>query len=263
MNRKLLSAFAAAILLLAGCGNTSANEPQHSATTPTPESAVPTSTLPDVIEPTNTVESSGRVNVEDRLKGLKKNAYEGIEMSAEILQRKSILPGDVVPVTVLIKNTGDKTVLYTHGSSSSETPEALIVEVKGLQTIQPEDRLGVMTMDLQTNELKPGDELKFITYVMVIEPNEKFDEYTYEIYGSDKTYIGTIALPDLQNIYADIKAAATGSYDGKVYFAYSAEGVDTPAADTATLPANETTPQYIPSSENGYAVADFKITVTD
>lgn len=254
MNRRIITTLAvSAALLLAGCGSTGANEVETTppASTPTQdETALPTSTLPDIIEPDET----GEPGISDRLSGLDKDAYDGIAISAEILQRKAIIPGDVVPVTVLIKNTGDKTVRYTHGSGSAETPDALLVEAKGLQVVLPEDRLGPMTMDLQTKELKPGEELKFVANIMVIEPNSNFDDYTYEIHGKDKTYIGGIALPDLQKIYADIKAAATGTYDGKVYFTYSVEE----AATDGQTPAVDFT-----SGDSAYAEADFKITVNE
>lgn len=253
---KTIAAAMAVTVLMAGCGETKADDKV------TPSATLkPTETLtqtPDVsVNPTAEEsipleevgqEVEGAVT-EEMLKALARDEYDGLEMTAEILQRSATLPGSVVPVTVLIKNTGDKTIAYTHGSGSFETPQSLYTNMHGLQVVKPKDHLGVMTMDMQTKHLKPGEELKYVVNVMAIEPNAKFHDYSFDMHSKDGAYIAETPFDELFETHNDLVAAKPGSYDGSVYFLYSVmdenAGIDLAFKNT------------------GYVQADFKITVND
>ncbi|MCL2486359.1 MAG: hypothetical protein FWE86_02015 [Oscillospiraceae bacterium] len=168
--------------------------------------------------------SAGNQNL-DFLEGLIKNEYDGIEITAEMLERMAILPGMPIPITVVVTNTGDKSVFYVQGSGSFETPEALFLKSDELQTVRPSDQLGIMTMDFVTKELKPGESLHFKLYAMAIEPNENFDEYTFELFA-EGTYIAEMDWLTLNERYPDLVAAEPGSYTVNAYFLYTVAGED-------------------------------------
>lgn len=187
-------------------------------------------------------------SADDRLQNLVKDAYPSIEVEAFIRERKAILPGSSIPVTVTVKNVGTEAVDYIQGSGRYETPEAVFMSVDGLQTVLPKDHLGPVTMDFQTKELQPGEELQFVMYVMVIEPDDNFNTYTLEVYKDGEKYIAESDWPGLQKEFPDLIPAKSGSYQGHVYFVYylrDASGV----SDFTKEPS-------------GYAECDFPISVS-
>lgn len=218
--KKLLTIALVLMLLATGCG-TGGNS-QSSSQPVEPESTVPEVSVADPVEPEEPDEESlpEEEAAVDRLEGLLKDEYDGLTITAAVLERMAILPGAAVPVTVTIENTGDKTVFYTQGSGTSETPQALYAATDDLQPVIPKDNLGIMTMDFVTKELKPGENLKFVLYVMAIEPNDQFDTYTYDLYNADETYIAEMEWPTLQEQHTDLVAAQPGSYTIHVNFLY-------------------------------------------
>ncbi|MDR2933631.1 MAG: hypothetical protein LBV27_11070 [Oscillospiraceae bacterium] len=183
----------------------------------------------------------------DPLDGLVENEYDGLKMTAEVLERKAILPGSGIPVTVIIENTGDQTIAYTQGSGSFETPQAIFARADKLQVVLPEDHLGPATMDYVVKELAPGENLKFVLYVMAIKPHEEFDAYTYEM-GEKDQYIADMEWSQLEEAYPELESAEPGTYDVHVYFTYS---IMTDAQQPALL-----------SGPTGYAQADVQVGVT-
>lgn len=161
------------------------------------------------------------ITIQQQLEGLTQDEYSDLEITAVVLERKAIIGGASFPVTITIKNNGDKNILYIHGSGSFEIPEALLVNADNLQTIIPKDHLGIVTLDMRTEALAPGEELSFIAHVRAIEPNENFDTYTYELYNENQTYIAEMEWRELQETFPDLVAAAAGSYDIQVYFLYT------------------------------------------
>lgn len=238
----LSSVLAVMLLMIAGCGvNNQANDIKLA-----PEA--PEST--EIIEEAPTeppAEIPPAPDIEQRFGNAVKNAYTGIEIDAFIRERKAILPGSAIPVTVIVRNTGDETVDYIQGSGSYQTPEALFIGVDGLQAVLPKDHLGPMTMDFRTLELNPGDELEFVMYVMAIEPNAKFDTYSIEMYSDSNKYIAERDWQELQEEFPDLLPAESGTYQGQAYFIYYMRG-ESGVSDFTTEP-------------NGYAEYDFQITV--
>jgi len=180
--------------------------------------------------------------------GLIRDQYDGLEFSVEVLERKAILPGTVFQATVLVENKGDKTINYIQGSGSFTTPEALSVFSDSLQTILPEDHLGVMTMDFVTDELKPGDSLLFRFNVMTIAPDPDFATYTHDLFN-EGTYIADMDLASLQDRFPSLTAVAPGSYTLKAYFLY-------------TVPEEGGGEFDFMGGATGYAVAETVINVT-
>ena len=168
----------------------------------------------------------------DFLAGLAKDEYDGLDFSVNVLERSAILPGMVFQATVLIENKGGKTLFYTQGSGSFETPDALTLYSDALQAVPPRDRLGIMTMDFVVNELKPGDSLLFKLPVMAIEPDPDFSAYAFELF-SEETYIADMEWPALQERYPGLAAAGPGAYTLKAYFRYSKSGGDGAGGDGA------------------------------
>lgn len=158
--------------------------------------------------------------LEEKLSGLTKDLYPDMTVTAAVLERKAILPGAAIPLTITVENKGDKKIVYSQGSGSFSTPQALILDIPDLQAVLPKDHLGVATMDIRTKELHPGETLKYTLYIMAVEPNENFDNYTYDRWNSDETYLPDLEWNELQKAHSDLKAITAGSYQGDVYFLY-------------------------------------------
>lgn len=188
------------------------------------------------------------------LEGLIKNEYDGIEITVNVLERMAILPGAPVPVTVTVTNTGDKSVFYVQGSGSFETPQALFLQSEQLQPVRPSDQLGIATMDFVTKELKPGENLIFKLYVMAIEPNTKFDDYTYEMFN-EGVYIADMEWPTLHERYPDLTAVPSGSYTVNAYFVYT-------FVDVVYTGAGEDGQNNAFGEATGYAAAECMIGVS-
>ena len=232
--KKIAAIIAVSMMLLSitGCVSTGTQAPSG-------QESNAISPLPGVVSGSEPAESTEPANDTEPgpLDGLTENKYEGLEVTAEILQRNAVVPGMNIPVTVFIKNTGDKEVIYALGSGSFKTPVALSTEVDGLQLVIPKDRLGIMTADYATRILMPGEELSFIINVMAVEPNENFDRYTMEMFGKEQAYIAEMPIDELQAQYSDIVFAEPGKYEGNVYFSYyaaddNAEAVMMPSANS-------------------------------
>ena len=188
------------------------------------------------------------VTIESRLEGLVHNEYPDLEMTAAVLERKSIIPGATFPVSITIKNNGDKTIMYIWGSSSYEIPESLLIDAVGLQPILPISHLGIATLDMKTELLEPGEELAYILHVRAIEPNDNFNQYTLDMYAEDQSYIGDIEWDKLQESFSDLVAAEPASYDIDVYFMYYILDAES---------------ENVLSEVTGYAASSFSITVSD
>jgi hypothetical protein len=240
MKKGILALLLASLILSAGCSKkdeTVLEEPavdeavveQHETETP----VTPTS-------PT----------VQERLEGLTQNEYDGIEMTAAILPRMAILPGSTIPVTVTVQNTGDKTVVYTQGSGSFTTPQALLAETHGLQPILPQDHLGIATMDFAVRELQPGEQLQFVVYVRAIEPHAEFDTYSRELYNAgESAYIGDLGWDALYERHNTLVPVQAGAYESRIYFTYYV--------------LEESAEPNLTAAPTGYAFADLSIQVTD
>lgn len=171
------------------------------------------------VQETAAAETAGETTA-DPYADLVLNKYDGLEMSAAILPRNAILPGMTVPVTITITNNGDQLVTYVHGSGSFTTPEAVRLEVNGLQPIPPEGNVGIATMNYVVKELSPGQTLSFTINVKTIEPNENFNNYTYDLFFKKQLYIGDLVAEELFEMYDDLTPAAPGAYEGVATFVY-------------------------------------------
>lgn len=148
------------------------------------------------------------------------NKYKGLEISAAILPRNAILPGMTVPVSIVVTNRGNQSVTYVHGSGSFTTPEAVHLDVNGLQPILPEDHLGIALMNYVVKDLSPGQSLTFTINVKVIEPNENFNNYTHDLFFNKQVYIGDLSMKDLFSMYGELTPASPGAYEGVATFVY-------------------------------------------
>lgn len=156
---------------------------------------------------------------EDGFNGLKKGEYPGLIVEAE--SEQAVRPGDPASVNIKLKNTGNKTVVFTHGSGSFLTPQSLRLKIPGLQPVAPRDYLGIATMDYQKDTLKPGEERVFEFKVRAVRFNDKFSEYAFSMYHTDNQYIGDISWTDLEKAHSDLEKASVGSYKGQVILSYS------------------------------------------
>lgn len=255
MKKKLAFAMLLSALILAGCTGNAWNNNRSTAPSVSSKAAVSreesmiASEYESSIHEGSIPEEVPGAEKADPLHNLKHNEYEGLEITASVLEGKAILPGASIPVTVTVKNNGDKTIGYVQGSSAYETPQALHVEAEGLQPTLAKDHLGSATLDFVTKELKPGEELTFTTHIMAIEPNERWDEYTQGYHTDENGFIAEADWPALQERYSDLTAVKAGGYTAHVYFRYYviAEG-------ETNNPASEAT---------GYAQADVPISVTE
>lgn len=180
---------------------------------------------------------------------LTKNEYPELSIAAEITEKSAILPGSAVKVTITLKNNGDKTIVYEHGSGTFETPQALFMRTSDLQPVIPKDHLGVATMDFQNKELKPGEEKTFDLHLIVIKPNDEFATMTHTVFDSENKYIVDLEWDVLHDKYPSLEKAAVGDYTGEVYFTYYV------MEEGATMSAT--------AEPTGYAEASFSLTVTE
>lgn len=229
----------AAVFILAACRAT-----PDTKTTET-ESASETAAL---TEESAAPETDAENTTSDKLEGLTKDEYANLTITADVLERKAILPGSSIPLTINITNNGDKTLIYTQGSGSFETPQALFLDTPKLQAILPKDYLGVATMDMRNGELPPGETLNYTMYIRAIEPIADFTDYTYDKWDKDQIYVAEMEWDEIQKEFSDLKAAAAGTYEGTVYFLYTVQDAEN---------ANP-----VPSA-TGYAESTFKIGVTE
>ena len=200
----ILTLIAAIALITAGCRPGGA--PQNNSTNEQPPDAAPPNFQDDGPMP-------------ERIAGLTKDEYDGIEITVNVLERNAILPGMVFQATVTVENKGEETVSYVKGSGSYKTPEALFVYSNTLQPVIPEDQLGFVTMDFVTDELKPGESLLFKFNVLAIEPDPDFDTFTHELF-SDEIYIANLEWSDLQARFPSLTAAQPGNYTLRAFFLY-------------------------------------------
>jgi len=251
--KKLLIVFLLLILLVTGCGGGASPadvpaEPPQNESPAGGESPAGSETPIEVETPPDTGAGGADPGQPDALIGLIKDEYPGIEISADVLERKALLPGKPIPVTVVIENKGDKSVFYVQGSGSFETPEALFLWSVDLQPVIPKDRLGIVTADFVTPELRPGDRLLFKLNMMAIQPNANFDAYTHELFGED-VYITDMEWPALQERFPKLTAVSSGTYTISAFFLYTPAGEDDPAA--------------LFGGASGYAQADCVVGITE
>lgn len=198
----LLFIICSSLLLLTACGDKNTDKPKK----------------------TDTKEDKETTAVDEKikksLKGLTKDEYKDLEINCEVLLRSAILPGSTIPLTITVTNKGDKNVIYTQGSGSFETPQALMIDVPKLQPILPQDYLGVATMDIRNQELLPGETIKHTLFIKAIKPSEKFNEYTHNKWDKDQIYIADMDWETLKKEHDDLSPAKAGKYKGTVYFLY-------------------------------------------
>lgn len=235
----------AAVFLLTACRATPDTKTTETESAAISESASETAAVKEEsIVPETSTENTAR----DKLEGLTKDEYTDLTLTADVLERKAILPGSSIPLTVTITNNGDKTLIYTQGSGSFETPQALFLEIPKLQSILPKDYLGAATMDIRNGELPPSETLKYTMYIRAIEPNADFTDYTYDKWDKDQIYVANMEWTDIQREFGDLKAAAAEMYEGSVYFLYTVQ--------------DEENANPMPSA-TGYAKCTFSISVTE
>jgi hypothetical protein len=155
------------------------------------------------------------------LDGLTQDEYDGITISAEVLERMAILPGASVPISIVIENTGNESVYFIQGSGSFETPEALVIYSQELQTVRARDHLVmIQTMDFIALELQPGESLLYRMYVLAIEPNENFDTYSFD-FAQEGEFIADVGWSALHESHPNLVPVSSGSFTVDVFFLYA------------------------------------------
>lgn len=259
-------AVATAAMMLVGCAGDTTN--------PAP---VPASDMVMAAAPTATVSSSTSQNagtsssavttpaqsssdvseleegsVEKVLADLVEGQYPELAMTATV-KDDEVKPGEAVVVEVTVSNEGDETLVYTRGSHILENPDALLMQVEGLQPVMSKDQLEAMedaaTRNDATRELTPGDEETFEMHVMAIMPDEDFEERTHTAFASDNDYLADLEWDELQERYPELSKAAVGSYTGNAYFTYYVLGEEEDSSVTRT--------------PTGYELASFVIVVAE
>lgn len=206
------------------------------------------SVVPPINEPS---QADGMSTTERRLQGLTLEQYPELKVTVSDFDNTELISGMIIPINVKVENTGDKTVLYTLGSSGFTTPQALWIDIPNLQPILPQDYLGPKTMDFITRELKPSESMEYVLYVMAVSTNDNFDLYTQNIYSDYndneiQSYIGAWDYDELAGTYPDILLAPEGTYNASVYFTYYLVDSDSTSGASANV-------------ESGYAKQDFVI----
>lgn len=205
-----------------------------------------------VVPPTNEPsQADGLTATERRIQGLVLDEYPELKITVSDFDNTDLISGMVIPINVKIENTGDKSVLYTLGSSGFTTPQALWIDIPQLQPVLPQDYLGPKTMDFITRELKPSETLEYVMYVMAVSTNNNFDLYTQNIYSDYndneiQSYIGSWDYDELVGAYPDILLAPEGTYNASIYFTYYLVDSESSSGASANV-------------ESGYAKQDFVV----
>ena len=107
--------------------------------------------------------------------------YNELEFSDENVKltvsfdRPQYTHNDIEGMTATITNIGEEIVVFTKGSGSNRVPDAIVVE---LGHLTPLFHPGMMTMDLQTEQLEPGQsvtfELPFAPYMYYADTDAEF-----------------------------------------------------------------------------------------
>jgi hypothetical protein len=164
------------------------------------------------------------ISIEELTEGLTENEYPDLIIEAVVLERMAILPGSTIRVSITITNQGEETVAFVVGSGSNEIPEALRMVSDELQPILSQDRLGFATMDFVVETLEPGDTINYSLYVKAIMPNENFNDYTFQLFAEDQSYIGEMDWQTVAGLFPDLLEVEPGTYSVSVYFIYSLVG---------------------------------------
>lgn len=247
--KKVAPMLLAVSLLLAGCGaKTEPSDtdsgavadpgaPVSESETEQPEESKDENSGIDSVEDSDPSEETNDMgtrveNLEKQLKDLELDSYPELTIDAAILERKAILAGTSFEVHVTIKNEGDKTVIFPHGSGTAEIPDAVYVYSDGLQTVIPAGNLGPMTMDMRYNELAPGETAEFVYTLMAVEPNKDFDEFTWDAFsGENSTYIADLTPEELAERFPELTFVTPDTYDIHAVFLYSVAGEEDPVGN--------------------------------
>ena len=77
---------------------------------------------------------------------------------------------ELIELHVRITNIGEEPITFIHGSGSNTVPDAIRFDLGGLANVYGP---GIMTMDLQTHKLQPGETIEFATpfapYIATVE----------------------------------------------------------------------------------------------
>lgn len=147
--------------------------------------------------------------------------YTGVELVSAILERKAILSGTPFKVKYVIKNNGDKTISYVHGSGTAVVPSALVIVAPNeLQPVAPKEEIGPMTMDYQTNILEPGQSIELDYTFLAINQIPDFNEKAFEFQKEKGEYIGDKNVEELKTFIEGITPSAPGSYTIESQFIY-------------------------------------------
>lgn len=232
--KKLLALTMVLVLVFAGCQVAKESEPETNVDDVAPPQEV--EQLPEEDETENTEDTADSEDVavpeskEDYMKELiastTENEYPELEVTAAILERNLILPGASYRIHVYLKNNGDKTLSYVHGSGTAVNPDSIFLSVPEMQVVPAKENLGAMTMDYRVDQIAPGETKEYVYSVMAINPVENFEEIARNYLVETEKYIGEENLEVLAEKYPELTAVEAGQYTGEVYFFYSVVGED-------------------------------------
>lgn len=232
-------ALALSAALLAGCTSASAATTSSSKASSASSSSSATTTM-------------DKTDIERMLAELMENEYSDLVVTAKV-EETDVVPGGVAKVEITVSNEGDKTIVYTRGSHLLENPDALLMEVEGLQPIMSKDQLEAMDDSSKSEDrmhkLEAGKKETFDMHVLAAKPNAEFDERTHHVYASDNKYLADLEWDAIHAMYPDLEKAAVGSYEGHAYFTYYV------LADGAEISTSQT--------PTGYSMANFTIKVAE
>lgn len=246
--KRLVLIMLAMTMLLSGCGNNKnsakGKEPKDDVSSKVSEDAASSeeSSKPDPV-----VERSAKENIEEQIATLQKDIYPELQITAAVLERKAILPGDIFKVSISVTNSGTKDVSFENGSGSYAVPESIKIYIDGMQVIPQQDRLGPVTLDLSYKSIKAGETLTFDYYVAAIKESDEFMDIASQFFIEQDKYIGDMSPEELLKAYPDLVVSDNGGYQGQVFFTYMAP--------------SESGEVDLTMSANGYAQAEFGITI--
>jgi len=161
------------------------------------------------------------LTIEELTEGLTENEYPDLVVEAVVLERMAILPGSAIRVSVTITNQGEETVSFVKGSGMNEVPDALRIFSDDLQPILTPDRLGIATMDFVVETLEPGETLNYSLYVRATQPNENFDNYTFQLFADGEGYMGELDWERVSQLFPNLLEVESGPHSVSVYFFYT------------------------------------------
>ena len=173
--------------------------------------------------------------------------YPHLEIEIKTATRYGgFMAGGYIHLSVLVRNTGDKTIKYLSASGSFVTSRTITTKLDGIQPLFNCELYGDENQFIEEWELGPDGEVYISVVGRAIKPHPQFYNYMHELYTTHDRYsledwstIADMEWREMQVLYPDLEEADLGLYEGTMRFYYELSARDSGASE-ATAGYQET-----------------------